>query len=205
MGKLTAKIEEKRKQIQIKVYIFVCVVMLIVIGAYTYLQFEEYRFVSQGVQKSEVLASNLRSVVGEVRAQYEENRREFDQLEKVVEQNLEKVFPVNDDYTGLVRQLDSFEASIASGRSPFEVSSIEYQNVIEHENYSILPFRMNIQSSPQNFTKFLHMIENSGIIDGEVRLMNVSSIRLSFSGSPVAGSPSDIINFNVQINAYFRK
>lgn len=205
MGKLTAKIEEARQKMQMKIYIFLCVVLLIAVGSYTYFQFEEYRFVSQGVQKSEVLSSNLRSVVGEVRAQYEENRRVFDQLDRVIENNLEKVFPADDDYTGLTRQLDSFEESLASGRSPFEVSSIEYQSVIERENYSILPFRMNIQSSPENFTKFLHMIENSGVIDGQVRLMSVSSIRLSFSGSPVAGSPSNIINFNVQINAYFRK
>ncbi len=205
MAKLAAQIERRRQKIQTRAYLLLCLVLLAVVGVYTYFQFVEYQFISQGVQKSEVLAANLRSGVGEARSQYEENRRVFDQLDRVIEQNLEKVFPTDDDYTELTRQLDSFEESLARGRSPFEVSSIEYQSVVERDSYSVLPFRMSIQSSPENFTKFLHMVENSGVIDGQTRLMSVSSIRLSFRGSPVAGSPADIITFTVQVNAYFRK
>ncbi len=204
MDKVTAKMEKRRQKVYIRAYLLLCVVLLAVMGFYTYSQFVEYRLVSQGAEKSESLSGFLRTKVPEVRAEYEENKELFDRLDRVLSQNLERVFPPEDDYTGLTRQLDSFEESISRSGSPFEVSNIEFQNVIERDNYKILPLRMNIRSSSENFTKFLQMVENSGAIDGDIRLMSVSSIRLSFQGSPIA-DPSEIINFSVQLNAYFQK
>ena len=63
--------------------------------------------------------------------------------------------------------------------------------------------RLSIRSSSSNFTKFLHHIENSGNLESGVRLMDISSIKLNFEDSSRAGEAS-IINFNVQINAYFQ-
>ena len=48
--------------------------------------------------------------------------------------------------------------------------------------------------------KFLHLLENSGSLDDQIRLMDIQSIRLNFDGE----DDSDIINFTVQINAYFQ-
>ncbi len=205
MNKLARKIEKMRQMVHIKLYAFLCLILLIVVGTYSYFQFQEYRIILKGAQKSEEFVLNLRPKVSEAKAKYDENKREFDQLSKVVEQNLEKVFPSQENYTELTRQMDTFEESLARSRSPFEVPNIAFQVPVQHNNYSVLPFSMTITSSSENFTKFLHMMENSGAIDGDVRLMSISSIRLSFQGSPVSGSPNDIINFTVQVNAYFQK
>lgn len=204
MAKISAKIEERRQRLHTKAYFFLSVLLLVTMGIYTYFQFNEYRLLADGVDKGQELESSLRAEVVEVMEEYESNRELFDRFQKTIEENLKNVFPDEDNYTDLTRQLDTFEESLASGRSPFEVSNINYQAVIERENYFILPFRMNIRSSSENFTRFLHMMENSGAIDGDVRLMSVSSIRLSFQGSPVA-DPTEIINFTVQVNAYFQK
>jgi hypothetical protein len=205
MDKITLKLEKRRQKFQIKLYGFLSLLIIAVMGTYSYFQFQDYRFIVEGAEKSDVLALTLRSKASDAKSQYDQNKKTFDQLDRVVQQNLEKVFPSQDDYTELTRQIDSFEESLSRSRSPFEVSNLSYQNVVEEDNYFILPFRMSITSSSENFTKFLHMIENSGAIDGDTRLMSVSSIRLSFQGSPGAGSPTDIINFTVQINAYFQK
>ena len=128
--------------------------------------------------------------------------RYIDNIAFGVDEKLEFIFPSTDGYTALTRQLDLFEEELSKKNNPFEISSIEYQTTEELENYSVLPLRMSIESSADNFTKFLHQIENSGSLDDQVRLMDIQSIRLNFSDNE---DESKLIKFTVQINAYFQK
>ena len=70
--------------------------------------------------------------------------------------------------------------------------------------YSILPLTMTIRSSSDNFRKFLQMIEHSGSFTEQIRLMDLQSIRLNFGNDDSQNVESQIINFTVQINAYFQ-
>ena len=92
MEKGTVKLEKKRQKVYIKAYLVLCVVLLAVMGFYTYTQFVEYRLISQGVEKSESLSEFLRTEVTDVRAEYEENKESFDRLYRVIDQNLEEIF-----------------------------------------------------------------------------------------------------------------
>ena len=87
--------------------------------------------------------------------------------------------------------------------SPFLVSIISYQMPFRNETYGVLPFRMDIISSGRNFTKFLHQIENSGSLDSDLRLIDITSINLSFEDS-IKSTTEDIITYNVQFNAYYQ-
>lgn len=189
----------------IKVYVSLCLILLIAVGIYSFFKFQEYQLIREGIAKSEQLIVSLRDEVSETKTQYDTNKKDFDQLDKVLDQNMQSVFPATDNYTELTRQFDAYEESLAQNLSPFEVSSIEYQSPIESENYSVLPLRMNIRSSVENFTKFLHLIEESGAFDSSVRLMSVSSIKLNFQAPTGDELTGETINFTVQINAYFQK
>ena len=140
----------------------------------------------------------------EEKSDYQNKKDDFNSLSKSIESSIEDVFPSTDDYTNLTRQIDLIESDLFSVNNPFEISSISYQDQIDGNNYRILPLKLSISSSSSNFIKFLHHIENSGNLDEGVRMMDISSIKLNFEDSSRA-SDSSIINFNVQINAYFQK
>lgn len=204
MSTISRQLEERRQKIHIRSYAALCIILFLTMGFYSYKKFQEYSYIKGGLQTSTIISEQLRSEVGNVKTQYDNNKKNFDQLDKVIDQNLSIVFPFDDNYTELTRQLDSYEEDLAKNNSPFEVSNIEYQSAVEGDNYSILPFRMTIKSSSDNFTKFLHLIEDSGAFDGNVRLMDISSIKLNFE-SRSEGQSEQLINFTVQINAYFQK
>lgn len=199
------QILEQKQKFQIKTYFVLIAVVVIGMGVYGFLQWQDYNTAKQGtVDGSEFLGFLGKEAIKE-KTEYKNKKVEFDALYKQMDTKLATIFPPNDAYTALTRQLDTFEQDLAKLHNPFEISNINYQEVIQTENYSVLPLRMNIRSSESNFTKFLHLIENSGTLNENVRLMDLSSIRLSFEDAEKDSPEPDIISFSVQINAYFQK
>lgn len=187
----------------IKAYAVLCLVILASMGAYTYQKWQTYDLAKEAAAKNKELITALRDKVSDEKTEYYAQKDGFNNLNKEIAQRLAYVFPLTDEYTDLTRQLDSFEEELSKKNSPFDVSNIDYQAPTQNDYYSILPFRMNIRSSSENFTKFLHLMENSGSLNDQIRLMDISSIRLNFEGSDE--NKPEIINFTVQINAYFQK
>ena len=68
------------------------------------------------------------------------------------------------------------------------------------EIYSVLPFSMRVESSEDNFYKFLEYIETSGNLDNKVRLMNVTDVAINISTED-----EELISYNLELNAYFQK
>ncbi len=186
----------------IKAYAVLCVLVLLVGGFYTYKKWQEYSLIQAVLEKNESYIAELRDESADEKNRYESQKENFNNLNKEIQEKLAMVFPQGDNYTALTRQLDEFEQKISTKNNPFEVSNIEYETPIVAENYSIMPFRMNIQSSSENFRKFLHLMESSGSLKDQVRLMEVTSIRLNFEEDDE--DTSEMISFTVQINAYFK-
>ena len=184
----------------IKAYSVLCLVLIAGLSFYLYQQWGIYNGAKAGITANINWAEVLRENSSTEKSAFYENKDDFDSLNEEIAEKLTDIFPADDDYTALTRQLDSYEAELSKKSNPFEVSNINYQEMIDMENYSILPFKMNIRSSSDNFTKFLHMIENSGSLTNQLRLMDISSIRLNFEDED-----SEMITFTVQINAYFQK
>ncbi len=191
----------KRK---VRTYLLLILLVLVAAGTYSYLKFNEYIHVKDGIASTANSLNSLGTVIVEEKSDYQNIKDDFNNLSKNIQSSIEDVFPSIDDYTNLTRQIDLIESDLVTTNNPFEISSITYQDQIEEDNYKILPVKLSISSSANNFTKFLHHIENSGNLESGVRLMDVSSIKLNFEDSSRAGD-SSIINFNVQINAYFQK
>ncbi len=189
----------------VKTYLMLCLILLLSVGFYSYKKWQEYSLAELGVTQNKSYIELLRNEAAAEKTKYEGDQKDFQKVNKEMVENLKVIFPDFDNYTNLTRQIDKFEAELSKKNDPLEIANIDYQATVETETYSILPLRMNIRSSEGNFTKFLHTIENSGALDEEIRLMDISSIRLNFENSSDEKTGPEIINFSVQINAYFQK
>lgn len=201
MTKINFEIYKKREKQFIRAYAVICLVVILSMGFFTYTKWNEYSYAKVIVEENKKLISVMKENLTEETTDYAAQKDDFAVLQKNIGNKLEDIFPREDDYQNLTRQFDSFEELISTKNNPFEVSNISFLNVVEDEYFKILPVRMSIRSSKENFTKFLHLIESSGSFEENVRLMDISSIRLNFEEVEGKG----LINFTVQINAYFRK
>ncbi len=182
---------------------FLSLLLIVGISYFSYMKWGELTLAKDGVKSNQALVLDLREKDSDEKSIYESKKSGFDQQNKEIEQRIATVFPASDEYTEMTRQIDAYEKELASKNEVFEISNIDFQTSVEMADYSILPLRMNIRSSMDNFTEFLHLIENSGSLDNNVRLMDISSIRLNFE-SGEGEKKVDNINFSVQINAYFQ-
>lgn len=192
--------EKKHQKLYIKVYAVLCLIILASMGFYSYQKWQEYSLIKTAVEKNKDLVTVLRESVSDEKSTYELNKNGFNSMNEEIEEKLGYIFPSIEDYTSLTRQIDEFEEELSKKNSPFNISNIEYMTAEDVGDYSVLPLRMSIESSDDNFTKFLHLLENSGSLDDQIRLMDIQSIRLNFNEE----DDSNIINFTVQINAYFQ-
>ncbi len=205
MDNLSYSIQQKRQKLETKIYAILCLVLFLGMGFYTFSKWQTYSSLKDAISENQEFIVEQRQAVSDEKTGYLSNKDTLNTLHKKIDEDLKYAFPESDGYTTLTRQLDSFEEELSKKNNPFEVSNINYQTPTENEHYSLLPLRMNIRSSSENFTKFLHLIENSGTLGDQVRLMDISSIRLNFENTQDGTSGSEIINFTVQINAYFQK
>lgn len=205
MTNVSYTILKRRQTVHIKAYALLCLVIVVCMGFFSYQKWQEYSLSKEAISKNKELIVALRNKVSDEKSVYESEKDGFNNLNKEIEEKLKYILPASDNYTDLTRQIDSYEEELSRKNNPFEIANIDYQSIVETENYSILPFRMNIKSSGDNFTKFLHLIENSGSLKDQVRVMDIQSIRLNFSDSENEGQTSESIDFTVQINAYFQK
>jgi len=197
------KHHRKKQKMYIKAYTVMCSILLVVVGLYTWQSWNEYSLIKDAVASNEKFIDVLGDEVASEQAKYDASRDSYDGLRKEIQTKLADIFPLGDKYTELTRQLDAYEKDLAKRNSLFEVSNIDFQQPIEGDLFSILPFRMTIRSSASNFRNFLHLVENSGSLSDQVRLMDVSSIRLNFQ-SDDDDQANNMINFSVQINAYYQ-
>ncbi|MEK7672251.1 MAG: hypothetical protein AAB373_00045 [Patescibacteria group bacterium] len=205
MSDVYYKLLERRQKLQLKTYGLLCLILLISMGFYSYKNWNEYALAKEGVKQNANFIEVLRKQDTEVKTTYESKVTYFSQLQREISKNLEMIFPTKDDYTSLTRQLDAFEENLSKKSDLFEVSNIDFQTPQVKDNSSVLPFKMSIRSSKENFTKFLHMVESSGALNSNIRLMDISSIKLNFENSSEESDANDLISFTVYINAYFQK
>ncbi|MBD3330976.1 hypothetical protein GF354_05630 [Candidatus Peregrinibacteria bacterium] len=201
--KVSYKVLKKRQKTYIRAYAALCTLLLITMGFYSYTKWVQYSLVREGIKTNNEYISLLKTKVANESSEYDTQKPIFDETDKEVSERLDSIFPENDAYTELTKQLDTFEEELNRANDPFEVASLDYQTVEEYDKYSILPLQMTIRASAENFTKFLHRIENSGSLSEPIRLMDISSIRLSFSEGDEENQK--LINFSVLLNAYFQK
>ncbi|MFA6917716.1 MAG: hypothetical protein WC285_02675 [Candidatus Gracilibacteria bacterium] len=205
MENLSYKLLTQHQATQKKVYGFLCVLLIVVVGTYSYFQWQKYVTVKNGILADELTIKELTKTVADEKNAYNVNQKNFDALNKVIDSSVRQILPRGDEYTNLTRQMDAIEDELSKSGT-FEISSIDYgtPTIDEQIGFGTLPVRMNIRGSQDNFMKFLLKMESSGSFADKLRLMSISSIRLNFESGDEF-TDSKMITFSLQVNAYFQK
>lgn len=109
---------------------------------------------------------------------YQDAKKMFMDNATVKLDQLETVFPVEEDLTNLTRAFDTFATKNHYTSNPFFVSQLTYGEMTNKDGYRVLPITMSIECSEKNFYKFLNYIESSGSLDTSVQLMSIYALSL---------------------------
>lgn len=115
-----------------------------------------------------------------------------------VAQQIELVFPAEEELTDITRLFDDFEHKNNFESNPFLISSISYLSISEEDSYRVLPMSIQMTASKKNFLKFVDFIENSGSLESEVRLMSIEDLSIGYPDT-FGGA----YTISATVNAYF--
>ncbi len=199
----------KSDYFQLRLYIVLSVLLLAVIGYFTFNNVMKYLDIQAEIESNNEIFNNIQSNEEAITQELENEQNEIQELNQTIQSQLELVFPVQESHTKLTRTLEQFANDLHRIKNPFIINNLQYLDVEqeEGEDYSVLPFKMTIHSSYTNFFKFLEFVENSGALSEGTRLIEITTISINFvSPSGTAGNLSgkDEINFNATMKAYFR-
>lgn len=192
----------------IQAYWILIMVITALMGYYSYLKFTELLTKSDAVNEQTSLFSSLESTLSSEESEYKNLLEEKKELYEKLDGEIKNVLPKGENYTNLTRELDAFFLGLSKTTNPIFVSNLQYGAAHSDESgkFSVLPITLTIESSKENFFKFLDYIENSGSLTSKVRLMTVESIRINFQKETKENSSKveESVSLNVNLNSYFQ-
>lgn len=178
--------------------------ILIVLGtlAYGVFQWSEREALLVEADSLAQETSNLTSLSKSLTENYQTVKAEVTEARETSLQELGLVFPTDEDLTTMTRLFDDFSVKNNFESNPFFISDINYgeAEVAEDGSYRYLPVDLSVISSKKNLNKFLEFVETSGSLEGEVRLMDVSDMTITY---PVEYGGS--FEAKIIVRAYFSK
>jgi hypothetical protein len=201
-------IRRKNYPRSIRSFTMLTILVLLLAGGYGYFQYQSLTAAQTALAQSQDTATTLQSSVSTFNQNYTDLKTAFDQSFSSVLNSVQGVYPAEESYTGLTRDLDKFFESNNLFASDLKFSK---PKIDAARDYAVLPFTMTITATKDNFDTFLQFVENSGSLEDRTRLLDISSISINFTSeqpSALAGgtaSPSQLLNVSVSLNAYFRK
>lgn len=195
-------LQQQKKNV--RAYAVLCLTLVLAIGLYGYFKWNDYQIFTRAIEKNHADVVTLNKEKEASEKDFKNGKDVYDKLTTDTQKILTDVFPNKDNYTKLTKAFDAIEEKLNRAKNSFTISNIEYQDVQKSADstYSFLPVRMTIAASPDNFTKFLQYVEESGSFTDGIRLMDIQSIHLSFNSDEDAAD--QVINFSVKVNAYFQ-
>ena len=104
---------------------------------------------------------------------------------------------------------DAYVAKHDYTNSPLFLESLNLgtPEIDEKNGTAYLPVDMQMNGSRDNFFGFLSYIENSGALDGQVRLMDIADVSVSVDDSTAAEDTgaAPMVSFSVNIRAYYQQ
>ncbi len=190
-------------------------IFLIGAGVYGYMQYTKLSEVQTAIAAETAMLTKMQTAENQIRAAYTSIKTAYDADFTSIRETIAMVLPPEEEYTKLTRVLDDFVIeSNNTTLNPIFMGNISFgSSRIDDENgYSVLPFTLDLETTRENFEKFLEFIENSGSLENGIRLMEVESINISFpttTASPFATSADlqtkiPTISVNLSLNAYFQ-
>ncbi len=181
-----------------KIYI----ALLIMLGtlAYGVWQWNELSALNIQAKFLQSEVTNLTSESTQLASDYQGIKKEVSAARATSSQELAQVFPARENLSDLTRLLDNFAVKTNFENNPFFISQMTYQSPTTPEGafYQYVPVSMSVTTSKKNLSKFLEYVESSGSLEGEVRLMGVENLRLSYPTE--YGGTYDVL---IDLNAYF--
>lgn len=190
----------------INAYWFLVLFIISSMGYYSFSKFSELIHKSDLINRHHEVLTTLKP---ELSAEEDEYRKLLESRKEVknnIQNDLSFVFPTEENYTNLTRELDSFFLGLARSDNPIFVSNLQYGSptLNEEGNFYVLPINMTVSSSRQNFFVFLDYIESSGSLSDKARLLDIQSIRLNFKEGLTVVGANDEINYSISMNTYFQ-
>lgn len=128
-------------------------------------------------------ATNLTSISSALASDYKEINVDVASAREQTKQAFAQVLPQNEDLTALTRMFDNYEAANNFASNPFFISAIQYSSASTDEEftaYRSISFNLSVNASKKNLSKFLEMIETSGSLEAETRLMSIGDLNISY-------------------------
>lgn len=199
----------KNKGLQLKIFGGLSIILALFLGYHFYTNITTYLEMKGDISSLKTLHGALQGTDKRLDLEMDNIKEGNEELVTAVAEELDYVFPETENHTLLTRTIESFSNDLNRTKNPFLISNLQYlkPQVSENGDYMILPFKMTIHSSHDNFIKFLEYAENSGSLSEKTRLIHIQSIVINFvspQGSQSNISGKDEINFNVSMNSYFR-
>lgn len=114
---------------------------------------------------------------------------------------LEKVFPLDADKTNFTRFIDDYFFRNNFLSNEIFLKSMVYGNPVAGDEFYELPVSMSITSSKTNFMNFLKYVESSGAIQSNVRVMDITSIDVTFREDDSGGR---LYDYRISLNIYYQ-
>lgn len=151
----------------------------IVIGVWQYNEMEALKL-SANLANTD--AANLSNEKSDYEKRFEELKGEVNEIRSSSSLKSAEVFPTTEDITGLTRLFDDFAVKNNFSSNPFFISNINYQEaeLSEDSSYRFVPLSLSLESSKKNLSKFIEFLESSGSFEGEVRLMSIEDMSISY-------------------------
>ncbi len=203
----TEKEKLKRRQaIKIQTMIIVNVIIFVGLLLYSYQSYLKYSFLQKVADTNNETVLALTSTLRNTRTELQAQESLYDQQRLQVQKDLDITFPNGEAYTELTRQLDQFFFALNDQNPPIIHNNLRFDEpkLSTDQNYYILPFSMSIQSSKENFERFLDYVDNSGSIGSNIRLMSIQSIQINFIRPATNNINEFDISFTVNMHAYFQ-
>ncbi len=187
------------------------VIVLVAALGYGFLQHQKLSAARSALRDGQTLITQLQSSVDQAAENYTALGTSYNSSFQGVRQATLSVYPSEEQYTKLTQDLDDFINKNNTRFNPVFMSDLKFSKArADKENgYSILPFTLSLQTTKENFEKFLQYVENSGSLDNGSRLIDVRGISINFSANQASAFASgegaaELLNVSVSLNAYFQ-
>ena len=217
MNTQTAIIPRINFQKKLRSYGVLTLLLFLATIGYGYYQFTKYNEALQAYTDEQNTVAQMTVSNKSTSDSYQTLKAAFQNDFGTIKNQISAVYPNQDDYTTLTRQFDDYFTNANTAANPVFLSDLKYgeARVEPGKEYAILPVTMTLQTTRDNFDKFLQYVETSGALstDGK-RLMDISSISINFPvdnssvqtpAQPGVTLKPQELNVTISLNAYFQK
>ncbi len=208
MPKIKKKSDSKKAISKKITAIFIAILVIVGVGGYFGVTgFMEYQITQAAASQTEQNLEKLQIKESQVSNDLNNLQKDFESTNQDIVDTINSIYPPNEDYTELARDLDNVFKSIGNVDDIF-LSDISFQNPIiqEEAEYAVLPFSLSLTAQEDKFKEFLQYVERTGELVQPDRILEINSISLSYREEEnEQGDIETSVNASLSMNAYFQK